>query len=107
MSLFLQARFALSTTRGRIVAACAVGVLLLLAVVADMLLRGPIERAALTDLLGSATGYVVSIDSVRREGGHLVLAGLHAHSRGGALVVDVDRVEIDSSGPRTLLTVDG
>lgn len=83
------------------------GVLLLLAVVADMLLREPIERAALTDLLGSATGYVVSIDSVRREGGHLVLAGLHAHSRGGALVVDVDRVEIDSSGPRTLLTVDG
>ena len=100
-------RAALSSTRGRAVAVCAALALLLLGIAAGFWLREPVERAAYAAMLGSATGYVVVLDGVRHENGHLVFAGLHAHSRGGAFVLDVDRIEVDSHGSHMALVVDG
>ncbi len=96
---------ALSTTRGRIVAACSAA-LFVLAIVAGVLLREPVERAAITSRLASATGYSVSLDRVRHDGGALVLLGLHAHSRGGGIALDVPRIDVTSSEKLVAAIVD-
>ncbi|GEM_PF-1024153 len=75
----------------------AAGALLGLAAVAGFTFRERWERMSLENALQRATGYVVTLDAVRHNGATLVVEGLHAHSRGGAIVVDVARAEVATS----------
>jgi exopolysaccharide biosynthesis protein len=74
--------------------AIAVAGILVIAVTAAFVLRERIERIAYAELIHSATGYDVTIDGVDRGGGELVLSGVQARSRGGAVGVTIPRVEV-------------
>jgi len=81
-------------------------VLLVLAIVARLVLREPIERAALTATLASATGYSISLDGVHHDGATLVLEGLHAHSHGGGIVLEIRRIEATTWKGQIVAVVD-
>jgi hypothetical protein len=82
------------------------GIILVVVLTAAFVLREAIERIAYASLIRSATGYDVTIDGVRHDNGALVLSGVHALSRGGALGLDVARVDVVQRGERTAITLD-
>ena len=86
--------------------AVVVGAAAVLSVTAGFVLRERFERLALEGSLQRATGYSVTLDDLRHEGAALVLVGLHARSRSGALVLDVPRIDVTVSDRRIAATVD-
>jgi phosphodiester glycosidase len=86
--------------------ALVVAALLVLLLIAGFVLRERLERLALERTLQRATGYSVSLDGLRHDGAALVLLGLHAHSRGGGIVLDVPRIDVTSSRKRLAAIVD-
>lgn len=84
----------------------AVAGILVIAVTAAFVLREAIERVAYAELIHSSTGYDVTIDGVRHDGDTLVLSGVHAKSRGGAVGVVVERVDVVTRNDRTSLVIE-
>jgi exopolysaccharide biosynthesis protein len=84
----------------------AVAGILVIAVTAAFVLREAIERIAYAEMIHSATGYDVAIDGVRHDGDTLVLSGVHAKSLGGAVGVNVDRIDVVKRDDRTSLVIE-
>ncbi|MBD5657378.1 MAG: phosphodiester glycosidase family protein, partial [Candidatus Eremiobacteraeota bacterium] len=82
------------------------GAFAVIALLAYAIARGPIERSLFLSAVARQTGLVLDADRVERDGDAYVVAGLRAHSRGGAVIIEAAHARIERGSDALSVVLD-